>query len=133
MRLGPLSSVQQALEQKLGTASLELHSTSVNTAAPFEQPAHSGRRGMQEFSINSSNGWKSALDKFRTLRTSPSRQDNGAASAGPSASRTVKEEEEDIVEVIASCRDDIKALWEDDIVTETLNRRKVRLEDAPGL
>lgn len=135
MRLGSLSSVQEALEQKLGTASLELHSTSVNTAAPFEQPASSGRRGMQEFSINSSNGWKSALDRFRTLRTSPSsaRHDNGAVNVGPSTPRTAKDSEEEIVEVIASCRDDIKALWEDNIVTEMLNRRKVRLEDAPGL
>jgi guanine nucleotide-binding protein subunit alpha len=135
MRLGPLSSVQQVLEKKIGTASLEPHSTSVNTAAPFDQPSPSGRRGLQEFSINSSNGWKSALDKFRTLRTAPSnaRQENGAAQAGPSVTRKVRDSEEEIVEVIASCREDIKALWEDDMITETLNRRKVRLEDAPGL
>lgn len=135
MRLGPLSSVQQILETKIGTASLEPHSTSVNTAAPFDQPSPSGRRGLQEFSINSSNGWKTALDKFRTLRTAPSngRQENGAAQAGPSVTRRARDSEEEIVEVIASCREDIKTLWEDDIITEMLNRRKVRLEDAPGL
>lgn len=135
MRLGPLSSVQQILEKKIGTASLEPHSTSVNTAAPFDQPSPSGRRGLQEFSINSSNGWKTALDKFRTLRTAPSnaRQENGAAHAGPSITRRARDSEEEIVEVIASCREDIKTLWEDDIITEMLNRRKVRLEDAPGL
>ncbi|KIM41875.1 hypothetical protein M413DRAFT_139827 [Hebeloma cylindrosporum] len=134
LRLGPLTSVQEVLEKKIGTASLEPHSTSVNTAAPFEHPSSSGRRGLQEFSINSSNGWKTALDKFRTLRTSPSntRQENGTAHAGPSITRKVKDSEEEIVEVIASCRDDIKALWEDDLITEMLNRRKVRLEDAPG-
>ena len=135
MRLGPLSSVQEILEMRIGSASIEPHSTSVNTAAPFDQPSSSGRRGLQEFSINSSNGWKTALDKFRTLRTAPSnaRPENGAAQAGPSTTRKVKDSEEDIVEVIASCREDIKTLWEDDIITEMLNRRKVRLEDAPGL
>ncbi|KDR78260.1 hypothetical protein GALMADRAFT_209667 [Galerina marginata CBS 339.88] len=133
MRLGPLSNVQHALEHRLGTASLEPHSTSVNTAAAFEQPAPANRRALQEFSINSSNGWKSALDKFRTKN--PTRQESGNSSPSSSTAKGKAKEtdaEDDIVEVIASCRDDIKALWEDDIVGETLNRRKVRLEDAPG-
>ncbi|PPQ74650.1 hypothetical protein CVT24_003835 [Panaeolus cyanescens] len=136
MKLAPLTNVQHTLEQRLGTASIEQHTTSVNTAAPFDQPVSSSRRGHQEFSINSSNGWKSALEKFRTFRNgapaSPtSKQENGSLNSGASIMRT-KDTEEDIAEVIASCREDIKALWDDDIVRETLNRRKVRLEDAPG-
>ncbi|KAF9054114.1 guanine nucleotide binding protein, alpha subunit [Panaeolus papilionaceus] len=136
MKLAPLTNVQHSLEQRLGTASIEQHSTSVNTAAPFEQPVSSGRRGPQEFSINSSNGWKSALDRFRTFRNGPpaspsSKPENASLHSGASAMKT-KDTEEDIAEVIESCREDIKALWDDDIVRETLNRRKVRLEDAPG-
>ncbi|KAF8970665.1 guanine nucleotide binding protein, alpha subunit [Flammula alnicola] len=156
-RLAPLAHVQHALEAKLGTASLEPHSTSVNTAAPFEHPATPNRRALQEFSINSSNGWKSALDRFRTLRNAPvatavarQQQENVIAGIGNlngstngmngvngngtalTPVRKARDTEEDIVEVIASCRQDIKALWEDDIVGEMLNRRKIRLEDAPG-
>ncbi|KAH9477099.1 Guanine nucleotide-binding protein alpha-4 subunit [Psilocybe cubensis] len=153
VRLERLISVQHVLESRLGAASLELKSASVNSAAPFEPPAPSNRRALQEFSINSSNGWKSALDRFRTLRHTPSRQENGSGSGNGNGNGNgtgssngnsspvsttskhngkPKNEEEDIVDIIASCRDDIKALWDDDIVRETLSRRKVRLEDAPG-
>lgn len=83
------------------------------------------------------------MDKFRTKNPSGSvangKQDSGNSSPTTPTSTTrnngkaKQTEEEEIVEVIASCRDDIKALWEDDIVAEVLNRRKVRLEDGPGL
>ncbi|KAF8900438.1 guanine nucleotide binding protein, alpha subunit [Gymnopilus junonius] len=144
--LAPLTNVQLALEARLGHASLELQSTSVNTAAAFEFSAQTGggagshreRRALQEFSINSSNGWKTALDRFRTKNPSVNgKQESGNSSptTPTSTSRNngkAKETEDDVVEVIASCREDIKTLWEDNIVGEALNRRKVRLEDGPG-
>ncbi|RDB17773.1 Guanine nucleotide-binding protein alpha-4 subunit [Hypsizygus marmoreus] len=123
MRLGPLSGVQTDLERNLGAASTELYTTSVTTAAPFDHAVN--RRALQEFSINSTNGWKTALDKFRTMRTT--RPENGSGST-----RKMKDNEDDISEVIASCKDDIKAIWEDPLVKEMLNRRKVRIEDTPG-
>jgi hypothetical protein len=126
LRLGPLSGIQTDLEQKLGAGSTELYNTSVTTAAPFDHVQN--RRALQEFSINSNNGWKTALDKFRTMR--PVRAENG-----PGSMRKAKDEndEDDVSEVLASLKDDIKALWEDPTVKEMLNRRKVRIEDAPGL
>ena len=140
-RLEPLTTVQDCLESNLGAASLDPHSSSALGAAAFEEH-NSGRRPLQEFSINSSNGWKTALEKFRTLRSAPApppRVDpvtlNDASSpvnATATANKT-RLSEDDIAEIIASCRDDIKSLWDDDIVTETLIRRKVRLEDGPGL
>lgn len=146
-RLAPLTNAQHSLEHKLGTASLDPHSTEVDTAAPFEQLASPNRRALQEFSINSSNGWKSAFDRFRTNRNVPTngRQDNGNVYANGngngngspidsnSVQKFLRDTEEEIMDMIASCRDDIKELWEDDIVGEMLSRRKVRLEDAPGL
>ncbi|TFK36569.1 guanine nucleotide binding protein, alpha subunit [Crucibulum laeve] len=135
-RLSTLAEIQQILEERLGTASTELLSASVNTAAPFGDPS-TGRRALQEFSINSSNGWKSALDKFRTLRTPRNGElvnGNGEQVDQPDPDRPRKwnDSEEAIADTIASCRDDIKELWEDPIVQEVLNRRKVRLEDSPG-
>lgn len=135
MRLAPLTHVQHSLETNLGAASLDPHSTSVISAAPFDQPDPPSRRPLQEFSINSSNGWKTALDKFRTLRSTPVTRTDSATNDPLSAtvtSKRVKGSEDDIAEVIASCRDDIKILWDDDIVRETLTRRKIRLEDGPG-
>lgn len=124
LRLGPLSGVQADLEQKLGAASAELKSTSVTTAAPFDHTQN--RRALQEFSINSNNGWKTALDKFRTIR--PLRAENDLSSI-----QKTKQDEDDISEVLASCKEDIKTIWDDPTVKEMLNRRKIRIEDAPGL
>lgn len=39
----------------------------------------------------------------------------------------------DSTEVIASCKDDIKALWRDDVVQAMLEKRRFRLEDSASL
>jgi guanine nucleotide-binding protein subunit alpha len=39
----------------------------------------------------------------------------------------------DSTEVIASCKDDIKALWRDDVVQAMLAKRRFRLEDSASL
>lgn len=123
MRLGPLTGVQSDLEQKLGAGATELYTSSgVTTAAPFDMI--NNRRVLQEFSVNSSNGWKSALDKFRTMRY--------ARPETPGSVRKGKDREDDVSDIIASCRDDIKAIWEDPTVKEMLGRRKVRIEDSAG-
>ncbi|KAG6836284.1 hypothetical protein H0H93_009475, partial [Arthromyces matolae] len=119
LRLGPLARIQQDLEAKLGEASTEVHSTNVLTAAPFDHPP---RR--QEFSINSTNGWKSTLIKLRSSGRQ-ARQD-------AEDQRKVQVIEDDVAEVLDACKDDIKALWEDQVVAEMLNRRKARIEDSPG-
>jgi guanine nucleotide-binding protein alpha-1 subunit len=121
-----LVKVQTDLESQLGEAANEVVSVGPGgtVAAPFFPGAGSSK---QEFSINSTNGWKSALGKFKAMRSS--RPDNG--DVGPS--QRSKDLEEEVLEILASCRDDIKSLWEDPTVHEMLSRRKIRLEDAPGL
>ncbi|TFK72359.1 G-alpha-domain-containing protein [Pluteus cervinus] len=123
LRLTPLAQVQADLEVKLGAAATEEYRTPVTKAAPFDPP--SKRRALPEFSINSSNGWKSAFDKFRTLRAPRSGSEAGVP-------RPAKDSEDEIGEVLSGCREDIKAIWDDEIVREMLIRRKVRLEDRPG-
>lgn len=124
-RLRPLLGVQKELESRLGAGAMELHSTSVTTAAPFEVPTSTRRRGFSEFSIHSSNGWKSALGKLRT-RSSPPENERDAL-------KKANDLDEDFVETLVSCQSAIRELWEDSVVQEMLNRRKIRLEDAPGL
>lgn len=141
--LAPLANIQRLLEDKLGSASFELQSTSVNTAAPFDQDTYSSSsssqyRGLHEFSIHSSNGWKSALDRLRSFGhsgTSRGPAEGSGEIESPSSLTPSKNDnpDEEIAVELAKCRRDIKALWEDDIVAEVLSRRKVRLEDAPGL
>lgn len=84
--------------------------------------------------MNSSNGWKSALERFRTRRNN-SFQRHHVENGSDGGLSPVKDNDPDgeTASVLASCRDDIKALWEDDIVLEVLSRRKVRIEDDPGL
>ncbi|KAH0580000.1 hypothetical protein H2248_002818 [Termitomyces sp. 'cryptogamus'] len=123
LRLTPLTRVQQDLERKLGEASTEVHTTPFMTAAPFEHTPNN-RRALQEFSINSNNGWKSALVKLRPNR--PTRPEVGEDQRKP------QDIEDDVAEILDASKDDIKALWEDSVVTELLNRRKARIEDSPG-
>jgi guanine nucleotide-binding protein subunit alpha len=40
---------------------------------------------------------------------------------------------DDATDIIASCRDDMKALWLDEAVRNVLAKRKVRIEDGAGL
>ncbi|KAF8628588.1 hypothetical protein AX17_005983 [Amanita inopinata Kibby_2008] len=124
-RLSPLLGVQIDLEGRLGAAAMEMHTTSVNTAAPFDNISPPTKGAISEFSIHSRNGWKSALDKIRTLR-------GGRTESESEALKTSNDLEDEVVETIVSCRDDMKELWEDSLIQEMLNRRKVRIEDSPG-
>ncbi|KAH8824047.1 guanine nucleotide binding protein, alpha subunit [Flagelloscypha sp. PMI_526] len=122
LRLGPLRGVQADLEQRLGAETTELYSTDVTTAAPF---GSFQRKALQEFSINSTNGWKSALDKFRPNRW--------AQEGGTPTRRQRDADDNAAIEVVASCREDMKSLWEDTTIREMLSSRKSRpLEDSPG-
>lgn len=140
-----LVELQLDLERRLGSGSLEMWSTTENSAAPFQDmengtSANKGRR-INEFSINSSNGWKTALDRFKSSRSragQSSRADvndgeGGDSPVATSPSSGSREWEDDIGETLGTLKEDIKALWEDSIVQEVLARRKIRLEDMPGL
>ncbi|KAK7045421.1 hypothetical protein VNI00_007674 [Paramarasmius palmivorus] len=127
LRLGPLRRIQTDLEHRLGASALEPHSTPGSTAAPFGDGSDlDGRRHPSEFYINSNNGWKSALEKVKgTMR--PARADINSGSL-----RKIRSVDDDISEVIAGCRDDMKAIWDDSTIREMLNRSKSRIEDSPG-
>ncbi|KAJ4480909.1 guanine nucleotide binding protein, alpha subunit [Lentinula aciculospora] len=127
LRLGPLRRIQNDLERRFGATALEPQFTSVTTAAPFgSEEIESSRQTSKEFSINSRNGWKSAFEKIRATRA--------AARAGGDANalRRLQEIDDEIAEVIAGCREDMKAIWEDLTVREMLSRSKSRVEDSAG-
>ena len=78
------------------------------------------RKGQEVF-VRPGKGWHEAL-----LR--------GARSSRPlSAGSTGLETPDDAQCVLNSCRDDMVALWENPSVRAILRRRKVRLEELPGL
>ncbi|KAJ7146153.1 guanine nucleotide binding protein, alpha subunit [Mycena epipterygia] len=122
LRLAPLRRVQSDLEQRLGAAATELYTTSATSAAPFDPSLPPKRE--KEFSVHSTNGWKTALERFRAARRR-SGEDSGVL-------RKVRDMEDEIQGVIAGCREDMRSVWEDRVVREMLARRKVRVEDSAG-
>ncbi|CAK5271364.1 unnamed protein product [Mycena citricolor] len=126
LKLVPLRRIQADLEQRLGAAATELYTTSTTSAAPFETVpggSQAFQKREKEFSINSTNGWKSALDKFRS----------GRRRSGDQAQRgKARNLEDEMLSVVSGCREDIRALWEDRTVREMLSRRKSRIEDSAG-
>ena len=107
LKLAPLRSLQGDLRARLGASDW-----------PAPKADAPGRKAKtQDFFVRSNAGWKSALRPNRS----------------PDKVRKKSQEEGETAEVLASCAEDIKALWHDDVVQEMLRRRKLRLELLPGL
>ncbi|KAJ7270675.1 guanine nucleotide binding protein, alpha subunit [Mycena haematopus] len=124
LRLAPLRRVQSDLEARLGAAATELYTTNTNSAAPFDSASSSPSKREKEFSVHSTNGWKTALERFRAARRR-SGEDSGVL-------RKVRDMEDEVLDVISGCREDMRSVWEDRVVREMLSRRKARIEDSAG-
>ena len=122
LRLAPLRRVQTDLEKRLGPASQEVYSS-----APMVPPGQDGKSDapVREFGIISRNGWKTALERFRPAQKDSSRSEP--------ISRRREEENYEIADVLVSCRDDMKNLWDDSMVQQILTHRKARIEESSGL
>jgi G-protein alpha subunit len=116
LRLAPLRGVQQDLQHRLGAASIE-ESNNPGSGAVMPRPS--------EFAVRSRDGWRSALERFRTRP----HDTQGNARAADARVRKAAE----VTEVVVGCADDMKALWEDGAVQEMLRRKKIRMEEEPGL
>ena len=88
------------------------HSTSFHNQEVFVRPA------------GSSSNWKGVLAR------GVSRFHNGRPTSAGTTGLETKDEPQ---EVLNSCRKDIMTLWGDPTVKEILRRRKIRLEEFPGL
>lgn len=117
-RLKPLGHIENILVTKLVPPN-EAEATNLGTRPDVISSSQS-RRG-QEIFVRPGKGWHGAL-----LR--------GARSSRPmSAGSTGLETPDDTQCVLGSCRPDMIALWQDPTVRAILQRRKVRLEESPGL
>jgi guanine nucleotide-binding protein subunit alpha len=122
LRLGPLRRVEADLKKHLGASSEDFSSRPMQ-ATPFDAPSmRTGSpppfmRRANEFVVRS---WKDAL------KPSMSR----ATHAGQTRE---KPDSDEATEVIAGCREDMKALWEDETVQTVLKKRKLQLDESAGL
>lgn len=116
LRLTPLRRVEADLKKRVGAEAEEIDSSNniPMYATPFDAPSSqrtSSRKRTGEFVVKS---WKHVLERSQERM-------RGSADS------------EDATGVIAGCRDDIKALWEDPIVQDVLARRNIRLADSADL
>ncbi|KAK7055482.1 guanine nucleotide binding protein, alpha subunit [Favolaschia claudopus] len=152
MRLLPLRRVQAELETRLGTGATELYTSNTSSAAPFADSTNTmfnGEDGKfdpsamvrpaqtqtqtqawghkeKEFSIHSTNGWKTALERLRAAK----RRLSGGRST---PTNTSSNPEDELLAIIAASRDDMRSVWEDRLVREMLARKKgPRVEEGAG-
>lgn len=151
LRLAPLRGVQTDLERKLGSGAFEdqgqlnVNSRGRSQSASAGSPQVDGddsqiRRVPKEFYIRSNNSWK---DRFRNGLKNASRPLSGRSlqswiggvekELSADELRRINAELEEIAGVIAGCKDDIKTLWEDEVVQRVLSKRKYRVDESSGL
>lgn len=110
LRLAPLRSVQGDLQARLGACDW-----------PTPKTGSEGKMKTQDFFVWSNATWKS------TLRPGARR------SLEKGSGRKRSSEDSETAEVLASCAEDVKALWADDVIQDMLRRRRLRLDMLPGL
>lgn len=116
-RLGPLRGVEADLKRHLGAGTEEVVGGGggiLGEGLPVTS--------RKEFGINVM-GWRSVLETL-----------NGNSPAGEKGVViNEKQGADEATDVIAGCRDDMKALWGDAIVQGCLRKRRMRVEDSAGL
>lgn len=114
MRLAPLRAVEAELKHRLGAGTESVRPAWLLPATPFDGEYPTLKRNLPEFAVRS---WKDVIDLQDEYRD----PDSG------------KKEYDSATLTMASCRDDMRALWDDKDVREALRRRKVILHDSAGL
>lgn len=121
MTMAPLRMVESDLKKYLGSGSEEINADSYegstwSMATPFdsEPPLAPTPKRSQEFTVRSMQTWKTALGNR----------------SKPASPRMPTSDLDAVTEVIAGCRDDIQALWQDGSVRELIRRGKAQLQDS---
>ncbi|KAI0360284.1 G-alpha-domain-containing protein [Trametes cingulata] len=144
LRLVPLRRVEADLKQLIGAATDEhapdlsvYPSASLGAAAVEEANAavlwdgSPARRRPEEFYVRAGGGWREAL-RGAYQGGGKGGGGGGGNGAGGGADAQAQAKLEDATEIIASCAEDMRALWADPVVREVLRRRKIRMEQSPG-
>ncbi|KAG6917482.1 hypothetical protein DXG01_002345 [Tephrocybe rancida] len=116
-RLGPLRRVEADLKRRLGAGSEEVVGGGGGVLGE-DQPALVRRT--KEFGVR---GWKHVLEGPLAALNGNTGNDRPGSKEGAV---------DDATEVIAECRQDMRALWADPTVQEVLKRRRIRMEDSAG-
>lgn len=110
LRLAPLRRVEVDLKRRLGAGTDDVVVCEPLPANPFDYSSHTSAYSRQEVVVRS---WKDALE------------------SGGSKNNT--ESDMEATTVLAGCKADMIALWEDECIQNMLKKRNMRLEDSGGL
>ncbi|KAH9477257.1 Guanine nucleotide-binding protein alpha-4 subunit [Psilocybe cubensis] len=136
MRLGPLRRVETDLKRRLGAGSDEDMGLPLPSPAPAAAAAAAatgdgaatnvlGGATQREFGVTR---LQEALQRGQRL----ARVGSGRATPVGEDGEGEGEMVDDATEILASCLDDMKALWTDDVVRAVLKKRRIRIEDTAG-
>lgn len=115
LRLSPLQPVEADLKRRLGAGTEDIGPA--NTGVLSDHTMTLDRR--REFGVRA---WKDALGNFVRHRNTTEEKKG----------EWHRELHDEATEVIASCREDVKALWMDETVRAVLEKRRMRVEDSAG-
>jgi len=133
LRLGPLRRVETDLQKRLGAGALD---------EPDGAGAHLGelnidtessgivRRQRSEFSVHRLHD---ALEKSSQPTSRQGSQRGHGNDETSMLGETSPGMVDEATEIIASCQEDMKALWADEAIRVILKKRKIRMEETAGL
>ncbi len=132
MRLLPLRHIESLLIAKLVPPNEDEATHLGLSGMPMDylhqvsaQTSHNSHRSQREIFVRPGATWKGGMLQ---------RARNHVGAGRPqSAGTTGQETQDESQAVLNQCRDDMIALWNDPTVRDVLRKRKVRLEESPGL
>ncbi|KAF8156551.1 guanine nucleotide binding protein, alpha subunit [Crassisporium funariophilum] len=139
MRLGPLRRVEADLKKRLGAGADEELDGMAQTLGPLGTETDTQalmKRPRREFSVRK---LKEALESGAAAAAIQSSSRSGSVHGHGAVEEERSGEElssspgvDEATEVIASCKEDMQALWADEAVRVVLKKRKIRMEDSAG-
>jgi len=133
LRLGPLRRVEADLKRQLGEGADEEQDGVAASFGPLslEMATQTLTKRTKEFGVRKLHEalQRSAAATKRTQSRNGSTHGHGSDEELSGSGDSV----DGATEILASCQEDMKALWSDEAVKMVLRKRKLRLEDTAGL
>jgi guanine nucleotide-binding protein subunit alpha len=134
LRLGPLRRVEEDLKKRLGEGADEDRDGAGESFGPLslEVESRALSKANQEFGVRKLH---EALERSAAVANKRVSSRNGSqhGHGGDDGPASPGDPVDEVTEVLASCHEDMKALWSDEAVKVVLRKRKLRLEDTAGL
>lgn len=134
LRLAPLRRVEDDLKRLIGAGTDEI-TENPNAFSAFPTPVSINdqddipeRRRPSEFYVRNNASWREAVRSAYHRISGNELEGTRSSMATADGSKL-----EGATEIIASCAEDMDALWKDPVVRDLLRRRRIRIELSPGL